>query len=97
MAICDVPGCTEHYACRMRDKGVRISTAATPSRHNRVPPRPTEPPSWNKQLVTEDRPGGFKMPVLRDDGSQMRIKEYTENRHRIEEARKRRAATTVKE
>lgn len=82
MAICDIQGCEEHYGCRLRNKGVQVSPSATPSRHNRRKDL-VQPPSWNKGIVYDERPGGFKMPVLNEDMSPVRMKQGAEQRHKI--------------
>jgi hypothetical protein len=53
--------------------------------------RPTkvEPPSANRRIMYEDRPGGTKMPILNKHGNQMRAKEYQERRSVIEETQRR--------
>jgi len=82
MAICQIEGCEEHYGCRLRAKGVQVSPSATPSRHNRRKDR-VEPPSWNKGIVYDERPGGTKMPVLNPDMTPVRMKQGAEQRHKI--------------
>jgi hypothetical protein len=42
------------------------------------------PPSINKTIIYDERPGGYKMPVLKPDGDVLRWKEYTEKRHKVE-------------
>lgn len=65
MSVCATydPDC---YGCRLRNKGVSISPAATPSRVANRPPvvRPMQDPSFEKGRVFEDRPGGHKIPVF---------------------------------
>lgn len=79
------PGCEcEAYACRLRRKGLQVSTKALPSQHNRVPPKRVVPPAINGQLVHQDRPGGFKMPVYTETGSQLRRKNYLDHKHQID-------------
>lgn len=82
MAICDIPDCEEHYGCRLRNKGLQISPAATPSRHNRRKDR-VEPPSWNKGILYDERPGGTKMPVMNPDLTPVRMKQASEQRQKI--------------
>jgi hypothetical protein len=82
MTICQIDGCEEHYGCRLRAKGVQVSPKATPSRHNKRKAR-VEPPSWNKGIVYDDRPGGTKMPVLNPDMTPVRMKQGAEQRHKI--------------
>lgn len=68
------------YAC----KGISISPRATPTRRNSIPGRVTDGCSYNAQIIYEDRPGGFKMPILQADGTPLRIKKYHENKHKID-------------
>lgn len=82
MAICDIPQCDEHYGCRLRNKGIYLSPAATPTRHNRRKDK-VEPSSWNKGILYDERPGGTKMPVLNADLSPVRMKQASEQRHKI--------------
>jgi len=84
MTICQIEGCEEHYGCRLRSKGVQVSPNATPTRHNRRKDR-VEPPSWNKAIVYDERPGGTKMPVLNQDMSPVRMKQGAEQRHKIKD------------
>lgn len=84
------PGCDEHYACRLRQNESMIMPSATPSRFRHGKIRPMKQPSWEKGMApAEDRPGGFKMPILNEKGGRMRIKEYTEKRREIESLRDR--------
>lgn len=82
MAICDIPGCEEHYGCRLRNKGIQLSPVATPTRHNRRKDR-VEPPSWNRAILYDERPGGYKMPVMNADLSPVRMKQASEQRRKI--------------
>jgi hypothetical protein len=38
----------------------------------------------NKTIMYDERPGGYKMPILKADGDVLRWKEYTEKRHKVE-------------
>jgi len=82
MTICQIEGCQEHYGCRLKSKGVQVSPQATPTRHNRRKDT-VVPPSWNKGIVYDERPGGTKMPVLNQDMSPVRMKQGAEQRHKI--------------
>lgn len=62
MTICNVPGCTEHYGCSLRAKGLQVTPSSTPRRHNRRPFRKQEPPAYNKQIAGDRRPDGSFMP-----------------------------------
>lgn len=87
MAVCDAPGCTEHYGCLMRAKGVRLSSKATPTMRNNVPPRTTPEPSWEAGIAVDRRPGGTVMPIMDTAASRViPLKEYGERRHEIDSA-----------
>lgn len=88
--MCSIPGCQEHYGCRLSSKGIQVSPTATPSRVRNPVPVPHEPPSFNKQIMYEDRPGGTKIPLLNASGDVIRRKQYGENRHRYEAIRRQR-------
>jgi len=51
--------------------------------------RPMVEPSWEKGVVREQRPGGGSVPLLGNDGHEIGVKEYSEQRHAIEAARHR--------
>jgi hypothetical protein len=82
MALCEIPNCEEHYGCRLKSKGLQVSPSATPSRHNGRR-KQVEPPSWNKGILYDERPNGTKMPVMNNDGSPVRMKQASEQRHKI--------------
>lgn len=74
------PGCVEHYGCRLREKGIQVSPAATPSRR-RFSPRKPVGPSWEKGRAGERRPDGSFMPYLSPrTGRPMGVKEMADNR-----------------
>lgn len=89
MAICDIAGCTEHYGCRLRNKGIQLSPTATASRTLNMVPTKVVPPAFNKQIMYDERPDGSKMPILKPNGDVLRRKEYGEKRAQIEANRKR--------
>lgn len=92
MAVCSLAGCTTHYACRLRAKGVQVSPAATPSRVAvRVQPhRPIVEPSWEKGIVGERRVDGSFMPVLAPGTTRpLGVHERAGNRTKVEEGIKR--------
>lgn len=84
MTVCNEPGCTEHYGCRLRNKGIQASPKVMSSRTLNMKPTPVEPPAFNKQIMYDERPGGYKMPILKPDGHVLRRKEYGEKRRAIE-------------
>jgi hypothetical protein len=47
-------------------------------------PTPFEPSSYNAQIMYDERPNGIKMPLMNEDGSLVRRKQWDENRHKIE-------------
>ena len=78
------PDCScDTYGCALRRKGVVISPSATPNRRNKIPPKRKHVPG--QPIVYQDRPGGFKMPILREDGSHLRRKQYLERKHEIDD------------
>lgn len=84
-------GCTEHehYGAQLRAKGVSVSPSATPSRFRHGKLREARPPSWEKGIATEKRPGGYEMPYLNENGSRIHVKEAAERRHEIDKIRDR--------
>lgn len=83
--ICDGTCAPTCFACTQRGKGLQVSPAATPNRHNRVGWRP-EQPSWEKGIVTERRCDGSEMPLL-EPGTRhpLHVKQHGENRRTIDE------------
>jgi len=79
---CGNPDC---YHCRLRSKAVQVSPRVQMNRDRNWKPTPSVPPEFNKKIVYEDRPGGFKSPVLRKDGTPLRAKEHAEKRHEIDD------------
>ena len=94
MAICAIPGCTEHYACTMRDKGVAVSPAAMPTRHNRKSPAPHQYNNWERGIAGENRPGGGFMPYFDESGDPIRMKRYHEKRAHFDSVREQQLAST---
>lgn len=91
--ICRVDGCDnpEHFACQLRAKGVSVAPSATPNRTAVRKPvfRRPEPPSWERGAVSEERPGGTRMPYLDGGGAPIRVKAWGENRSGYEQQVKR--------
>jgi len=88
VTVCAISGCTVHYGCILKRKGIYLSADAVPNRTNMRPSVMNEP-SWEKGILTEDR-AGYKVPVLNADLSgPVGLKEYSENRHAIDAARQR--------
>lgn len=81
-----VEGCA---TCRLLT--VELSPAATPSKTRRVGSLGSRNRnSWERGIPTDNR----GMPVLREDGSPMRAKEYAERRREIDESRRRARIST---
>ena len=78
------PGCVEHYACRLRGKGLQVSPRATPTKTLNWRPTPFEPPSINAKIIYDERPDGSKMPLMNPDKTVVRHKQYREHEHKIE-------------
>lgn len=85
MTVCDgscEPSCS--YGCELRKKNVAIAPSAMPSRMNHNPP-PKANPVWERGIVTDKRPGGFEMPLLRPGTTEpLRVKEHSEKRRDID-------------
>lgn len=47
-------------------------------------PTPSIPPKSNGAIVYEDRPGGYKIPVLKEDGNVLYKRDYRENSQHID-------------
>lgn len=94
--ICQVEGCTQHYGCRLRAKGISLSSAAIPTRTADRPykPRPMKQPSWEKGRVGSRRPDGSFMPILNDKGVPMGVHEAQSRRSELEAHRRRMASHT---
>ena len=84
MTICQIPGCQEHYGCRLRAKGMQVSPRAQMTRTQNWRPSVSKPPSHWKNIVYSERPDGSKMPVLKPDGTVLRHKEYQEKKSKID-------------
>jgi hypothetical protein len=74
------------YGCQLRRKGIQLSPQATPSRANSIPPKQNGgPPGHYKNILTEDRPGGYKMPILGADGHVIRHRQAQRESHKIKD------------
>lgn len=82
--ICQSEGCTDHYGCRLRTKGLQVSPRVTPTKSQNWRPSVSVPPPHYKNIIYDERPGGTKMPVLKPDGTVLRHKEYQENKHKFD-------------
>jgi hypothetical protein len=70
------------FGCKVQS--ISFDPYAMPSRLNKkIPPR-TPNPAWERGIPTDSR----GMPFLRKDGTPMGVKEYSENRHQIEQHRR---------
>lgn len=79
---CDTPDCG-HYACTLRAKGLQVSPRAETTKTQNWRPTKSVPPSRNAQIIYDERPGGYKMPLLKADGSVVRQREYDERKSEI--------------
>jgi hypothetical protein len=78
-----------HYACRLRAKGLRVSPKLESTRTQNWRPTPTQPSSYNRTIMYDERPGGTKMPLLDSDGVVIRQKRWDENRASFENTMRR--------
>lgn len=91
MAMCEL-GCTEHYGCRLRLKGVQVSPKATPNRNVDKPVfREARADSWGKADARDDR----GLPILRPNGTRLSLKEFSERRHSINDSFAAKDATSI--
>ena len=81
-AVSPYPGC---YGCELKAKGI---TLVCVNQRNAVPPRRDESNGWEKGRAGEHRADGSFMPYLNAEGSALAIKDYTEDRRRIDDARR---------
>ncbi len=81
--MCDEPECTKHYGCRLRQKGIQVSPKATPHRIKNPVPSKMIPPPRNGQIIYDERPGGFKVPIINNDGTVLRGKQFDDNKRQI--------------
>lgn len=89
-------GCDcQAYACKLRRKGVTVSSKATPTRHNRKPPAPHTNNSWEKGIAGENRGHGTFMPYLGADGKPVPIKQKSDAESKVKSLRAKLAANTT--
>jgi len=88
MTVCQTPGCRIHYGCELKAKGLQVSPRVGASTGSRdfTPTLEPPPPSHYRNVLTEDRPGGFKMPILNPDQSLIRHREAQQRRHDIKDS-----------
>lgn len=87
MAVCEIfdPDC---YGCQLRAKAVSVSPSATPNRTSNRPQRrrPSNAKnSWERGIVTDQRPDGSAMPILDASNAPIHVKQYGEERRSIDE------------
>lgn len=76
-------GLADCYGCNLRRKGLNLSNAVTATRQKNMRPTPSKPPAINARIATQDRPGGYKMPILKANGDPLRHKEYREKEAKV--------------
>lgn len=83
--------CSDSYGCRKRREGFGyVSRSATPSRtYKSDPTRRPRFNSWEKGVSGEHRPDGSFMPYLNGKGERIHVKEFGENRRKLQAARAR--------
>lgn len=80
-----LPGCSEHYACKLRNQGLQISPRATPNRAQNWRPTPSIPDKTQADLMYDTRADGSKMPILNPNGTHMRRYDYNQDRRKVDE------------
>lgn len=80
--MCDL-GCTEHYGCRLRLKGIQVSPSAMPERTaNRPQPfRSAQADQYGKAQAHDER----GVPIIRNNGTAVSLKEWQSERTRVTE------------
>lgn len=80
----------------------QVDPRATPNRRHVLPSDPRKinwisknEPSWEKGVSGERRADGSFMPYLDKEGQLIRVKAYGEQRHELEDARRKLAQTGV--
>ena len=84
MTVCQVEGCTAHYGCRLRAKGVQIGTLATPSKPKKGRLTPTASRPDLGKVVYDERPNGTRMPILNPDGTPVRKGQAKREERKVE-------------
>lgn len=84
-------GC-DLYGCQLRRKGVRYSSAATPTMRANKPFRRPSNCSWEAGKAGERRADGSFMPYLDERHKPIHVKEYGENRRKLDTIRTRQIA-----
>lgn len=86
MAVCQDacdPPCS--YGCELRQKSIGVPPSATPTRTRSAAAPAQANPWYEKQVVTETRPDGSRMPLLKPGTlTPLRIKEYHQKRREID-------------
>lgn len=83
---CGEVGCTAHYGCRLRAKGLQVDAGLHAPRRTR--PEPFKEPAvgqWEKGVLTSERPNGTSVPVLHANGTPWRMKEAADNRRLLDQ------------
>jgi len=88
VTICQVPGCSEHYGCGLRAKGVQIGTLATPSKQKQGRLTPTAPRPDLAAVTYDERPNGARMPILNPDGTPVRKSQALQQERKLDEFRR---------
>lgn len=86
MSVCQLDDCT-HYGCELRRKGIRLSAKIVPSQRN-MKPTVQPVPTVNGEIIYDERPGGYKMPLMKPDGTVVRRKWYRDNQSKVESIRR---------
>lgn len=76
-------GAEDCFGCKV--KTIQLSPNATPSRRNHIPPKVNkESNAWHRGVVQDSR----GMPLLNEKLAPVGLKEYSENRHKYDEGRR---------
>jgi len=72
------------YGCRLKSLAIGLPKDFSSRTRSKAPPR-TPRNSWEKGIARDER----GMPIIRPDLSEVSVKQYAQERHSIEENRRR--------
>lgn len=87
MTICDGDCFPTCYACGMRGKALYLSRAARATQIRHTPgkkPRINDDNAWERGILTEERPGGTRVPIMDDNMQPIPLKKYHENKAKFD-------------
>lgn len=90
--------CDDSLGCQLRrSRALQLNAGAAKSTVRGRPRSNSEYNGWERGYAYVERPGGARMPILKDNGSRMRVKEASERAPEIRALEQRQAAERMKE